>query len=82
MTAEPRRIAWAGPWNGRSAIAAFGALVVEELAARGHEVSVFRTETGEFLDLPPRPAPGPVSRLADAVAAAPPASPVDSRLDE
>jgi glycosyltransferase involved in cell wall biosynthesis len=63
---ERRRIAWAGPWNARSAIAAFGSLVVEELAARGHEVSVFRTETGEFLDLPPRPAPGAVSPLRDA----------------
>lgn len=65
MTA-PRRIAWAGPWNARSAIAAFGGLVVAELAGRGHEVEVFRTETGEMLDLPPRPAPGPVSPLADA----------------
>lgn len=63
MTA-PRRIAWAGPWNARSAIAAFGGLVVAELATRGHEVEVFRTETGELLDLPPRPAPGPVSPLA------------------
>ena len=66
MTPPPRRIAWAGPWNARSAIAAFGGLVVAELAARGHEVEVFRTETGETLDLPPRPAPGPVSPLADA----------------
>ena len=61
-----RRIAWAGPWNARSAIAAFGALVVDELAARGHEVEVFRTETGEFLDLPPRPAPGAVTPLRGA----------------
>ncbi|MBD0275689.1 MAG: glycosyltransferase [Acetobacteraceae bacterium] len=70
MTPPPppaRRIAWAGPWNARSAIAAFGSLVVAELAARGHEVEVFRTETGEFLALPPRPAPGPVSPLREAV---------------
>jgi glycosyltransferase involved in cell wall biosynthesis len=60
------RIAWAGPWNARSSIASFGALVVAEIAARGHEVEVFRTETGEFLALPPRPAPGPVSPLAGA----------------
>ena len=65
--AARRRIAWAGPWNARSAIAAFGSLVVAELAARGHEVEVFRTETGEILALPPRPAPGPVSPLAGAV---------------
>lgn len=61
-----RRIAWAGPWNARSAIAAFGGLVVSELAARGHEVDVFRTETGELLGLPPRPAPGLVSHLEGA----------------
>lgn len=59
------RIAWAGPWNARSSIAAFGALVVAELCARGHEVAVFRTETGDFLALPPRPAPGPVLPLQD-----------------
>jgi glycosyltransferase involved in cell wall biosynthesis len=67
MTAPPRRIAWAGPWNARSSIASFGTLVAGELAARGHEVEVFRTETGEFLDLPPRPAPGAVFPLRDAV---------------
>lgn len=61
-----RRIAWAGPWNARSAIAASSALIVAELAARGHEVVVFRTETGELLGLPPRPAPGHVMPLADA----------------
>ena len=49
-----RRIAWAGPWNGRSAIAASSGLVVAELAARGHEVEVFRTETGELLEAPVR----------------------------
>lgn len=66
MSEPRRRIAWAGPWNGRSAIAASSGLVVAELAARGHEVEVFRTETGELLELPPRPAPGPVSRLEGA----------------
>jgi glycosyltransferase involved in cell wall biosynthesis len=65
--ATRQRIAWAGPWNARSAIAAFGSLVVAELAARGHEVEVFRTEAGDTLALPPRPAPGPVSPLASAV---------------
>jgi glycosyltransferase involved in cell wall biosynthesis len=65
MTPPRRRIAWAGPWNIRSAIAASGSLVVEELAARGHEVVVFRTETGGLLDMPPRPAPGPVLPLGD-----------------
>ena len=62
-----RRIAWACPWNARSAIAGFGVLVVAELAARGHEVTVFRTETGEMLGLPPRWAPGPVVPLRDTV---------------
>jgi glycosyltransferase involved in cell wall biosynthesis len=61
-----RRIAWAGPWNARSSIASFGALVVGELAARGHEVVVFRTETGDMLALPPRPAPGPMAPLGEA----------------
>lgn len=63
---ERRRIAWAGPWNARSAIAASSALVVDELTARGHEVVVFRTETGEWLDMPPRPAPGHVMPLGEA----------------
>ena len=29
------RLAWAGPWNQRSAIAAFGAQIVAELSALG-----------------------------------------------
>ena len=53
-----RRIAWAGPWNARSAIAGFGSLVVDELAARGHDVAVYRTETGEM----PGPAAAPGAR--------------------
>jgi glycosyltransferase involved in cell wall biosynthesis len=65
---QRRRIAWAGPWNTRSAIAGFGSLVVGELAARGHEIVVYRTETGEMLHrIPLRPAPGPVLWLGDAV---------------
>lgn len=47
------RLAWVGPWNGNSAIATFGAFVVGELAARGHRVTVFRSELGSSLDLPP-----------------------------
>ncbi|MCR0985252.1 glycosyltransferase [Roseomonas populi] len=65
---RPLRIAWAGPWNDRSAIAAFGEGMAAELAARGHEVTVLRTEVGEFADLPPRPAPGevhPMDALGD-----------------
>lgn len=54
------RLAWAGPWNQQSAIAAFGAQIVAELSALGHAVEVFRTETGEQAALPALPAPGPV----------------------
>ena len=54
------RIAWATPWNGRSAIAASAAEVAFALAGRGHALTVLRTETGEAAGLPPRPAPGPV----------------------
>jgi glycosyltransferase involved in cell wall biosynthesis len=54
------RIAWASPWNERSAIAQFGAEIVGELTARGHTVDILRTETGEWLQLPPRPAPGQI----------------------
>ncbi|HEY8613211.1 MAG TPA: glycosyltransferase family 4 protein [Roseomonas sp.] len=60
------RIGWAAPWNERSAIASSAAEVARELAARGHEVTVLRTETGEAATLPPRPAPGAVLHL-DAV---------------
>ena len=54
------RLAWAGPWNERSAIAFFGTLVANEMVALGHEVEVFRTEVGDDLLLPVRRAPGPV----------------------
>jgi hypothetical protein len=40
------RIVWAGPWGERSRAAAFGAAIVAELLARGHEVQVVRTEIG------------------------------------
>ena len=46
------RLAWCGPWNTRSAIASFGHLVVSELLARNHEVTVFRTEAGGALNEP------------------------------
>ena len=46
------RLAWCGPWNTRSAIATFGRLVVSELLARNHEVTVFRTEMGGALNEP------------------------------
>ena len=46
------RLAWCGPWNTRSAIATFGRLVVSELLARNHEVTVFRTEVGGALNEP------------------------------
>ncbi len=51
------RIAWAGPWNDRSAIAEFGAAVATALTAAGHHVEVWRTETGAAARLNPRPAP-------------------------
>ena len=54
------RLMWAGPWNERSGIGLFGMEIVRELAARGHHVEVLRTEVGDDLLLPPRPAPGPV----------------------
>lgn len=54
------RIAWAGPWHERSAIAAFGSDILAVLAGAGHRVEVFRTETGTSAELPPLPAPGPV----------------------
>lgn len=60
------RIGWATPWNMRSAIAQSGASVAAELAGRGHVVDVIRTETGEYLGLEPRPAPGTIRRLCDA----------------
>lgn len=54
------RIAWAGPWNERSSIAADGRALLGALAAAGHQVEVIRTEAGEAARLPALPAPGPV----------------------
>ena len=54
------RIAWATPWNQRSAIARFSASVCEALLADGHHVEIVRTETGEGARLPPLAAPVPV----------------------
>jgi glycosyltransferase involved in cell wall biosynthesis len=58
------RIGWATPWNGRSAIASSAAEVAFTLAQQGHELTVLRTETGEWADLPPKSAPGLVQPLA------------------
>ncbi len=64
------RIAWAGPWNMRSAITEFGLALAAELAAAGHSMEIIRTETGPAARLPPRPAslrvhpPGVVPSLA------------------
>lgn len=54
------RIAWATPWNERSAIARFSAAVCGALAAAGHRIEIVRTETGEAARLPPLVAPFPV----------------------
>jgi glycosyltransferase involved in cell wall biosynthesis len=60
------RIGWATPWNQRSAICSSAAEVAFELAARGHRVTVLRTERGEARDLPLlRPPPGPIHHLDD-----------------
>ena len=53
-------LAWVGPWNEQSAIAAAGSYVVAALLDAGHQVEVVRTETGEAALLPPRPTPAPV----------------------
>jgi hypothetical protein len=51
------RIIWGGPWNERSCIAGFGVQIVAELAARGHQVEVVRTELEPDASLPARPSP-------------------------
>ena len=53
------RIIWAGPWNERSCIAAFGLQMVAELAARGHLVEVVRTELEPDASLTARPSAVP-----------------------
>jgi glycosyltransferase involved in cell wall biosynthesis len=57
------RLAWCGPWNGHSAIAAFGQFIVSELLARNHDVTVFRSEVGEALNERPLPTPARVESL-------------------
>ena len=59
-----RRVAWLSPWSERSAIATFGLDVVTELEERGHEVTIFRTEMGDLLAVPPFPGKRPVRKLA------------------
>src|SRR5208283_3844701 len=61
----PLRIAWAGPWNERSAIATFGQGVVGALVDAGHAVDILRTETAECLQIPALAAPGAVRPLAE-----------------
>ena len=46
------RIAWASPWNERSAITTFGIQVVGALVEAGHQVDILRTEVDEFLQIP------------------------------
>ena len=60
------RLAWCGPWNGHSAIATFGRLIVSELLARRHEVTVFRSELGEALKEEPLPTAARVESLKTA----------------
>lgn len=47
------KIAWATPFNPKSAIGRFSLNVVHELANRGHEVVVIRTEIGDAAKLRP-----------------------------
>ena len=64
------RIGWATPWNYHSAIAHVAEDVAAELTARGHDVTVLRTETGAALALPPRASSWPIYPLADVATAA------------
>jgi glycosyltransferase involved in cell wall biosynthesis len=57
------RLAWCGPWNGHSAIATFGQMIVSELLTRGHEVTIFRSELGQALAEKPLPTPVRVESL-------------------
>ena len=57
------RIGWSTPWNGRSAIADFAGEVGQALRARGHSVTILRSEAGEAAAMPPRPGPFPVFHL-------------------
>ena len=60
-----RRIAWVGPWSERSAIAKFGALVVQQLSGRGIEVRVLRSETGAEAAETALPAPGAIGWVGE-----------------
>lgn len=46
------KLIWAGPYNPNSAIARFSFHVVAALRGKGHEVAVYRTETGAAAELP------------------------------
>jgi len=59
------RIAWASPWNTRSAIATFGLGVTAALVEAGHHVDILRTEVAESLDLPTLPSGLSVQPIAD-----------------
>jgi glycosyltransferase involved in cell wall biosynthesis len=54
------RILWATPFNERSAIALFSLEVCRELTARGHDLTVFRTECGESAALAAKAAQFPI----------------------
>lgn len=61
----PARIGWATPWNRSSAIAQSAGEVAAELVRRGHHLTVLRTETGPWWNLPAREAPGAIGHLSD-----------------
>lgn len=46
------KIVWAGPYCGPSAIARFSSHVVDALRVLGHDVAIYRTETGEAAGYP------------------------------
>lgn len=46
-------IGWATPFNNRSAIGTFSRFVCDELASRGHEIEIIRTEVGPAAAAPP-----------------------------
>ncbi|HEL3736582.1 TPA: glycosyltransferase family 4 protein [Stenotrophomonas maltophilia] len=51
------KIVWAGPYCGPSAIARFSVHVVNALRGLGHDVAIYRTETGEAAAYPALPDP-------------------------
>jgi len=51
------KLIWAGPYCGPSAIARFSSHVVAELRALGHDVAIYRTETGDAALNAPLPDP-------------------------